>query len=163
MVDIGDLRKFSLFKELDESQLQKFAAYVRLKRYHAYRGDDFFGESNNLICSKGDRGDEIFLINRGSVGVELPLYRTDSAYKNIAEIEEGSFFGELSFFDGQPRSANVRANGEVELLVLSRRDYDKVIKDNLKEGCRIQGKIIAGLVGIIREMNETYSSAGFLL
>lgn len=163
MVDIELLKKFSLFKELDNSQLQKFAGYIRSRKYSAYQGDDYFGESDNLVCSKGDQGDEIFFIHRGSVTVELPLYRTDSAYKNVAEIGEGNFFGELSFFDSQSRSANVRANGDVELLVLSRRDYDRAIKDNIKEGCRIQSKIIAGLVGIIREMNETYSSAGFLL
>ncbi len=160
MVDIELLRKFSLFWELDESQLRKFAACIQERRYSPNQGGDIFAV--NKICSKGDRGDEIFLIKRGSVSMVLPLHRLDSGYKTISEIREGNFFGELSFFDGQERSADVQANGKVELLVLSRRDYDKVIKDDLEEGCRIQSKIIAGLVGIIRKMNESYSSAGFL-
>ena len=151
MTDIELLRKFSLFKELNESQLQKFAAYVQEKHYpHETR-----------ICSKGEKGNEIFFITRGYVSVELPLYRTDAGQKNVSQLREGDFFGELSFFDNQERSAYVEALGDVELLVLSRKDYDKVIEDNIEEGCRIQNKIIAGLVDIIRKMNEIYSSAGF--
>jgi CRP-like cAMP-binding protein len=159
MVDVGLLKKFSLFKDLDKRQLQKFVAYIKERHYSA--GKDLFAV--NYICHKGGRGDEIFLVKKGSISVELPMYRYDSGYKTISAIGEGNFFGELSFFDGQKRSANVIANGEVELLVLSRRDFDKVIKDNLEEGCRIQSKIIARLVGIIRKMNETYSSAFFRL
>jgi CRP-like cAMP-binding protein len=157
MVDIGLLRKFSLFKDLDKSQLQKFAVYIQERHYSAKQ--DLFAKY--YICRKGSRGNEIFLIKKGSISIELPLYRYDSGYKNISEIGEGNFFGELSFFDGQKRSANVSANGEVDLLVLSRRDYDIVIKDNFEEGCRIQSKIITGLTEIIRKMNESYSSAFF--
>lgn len=159
MVDAGSLRKFSLFKDLDERQLEKFVPYIETRHYSADKG--LFAV--NYICHKGDRGDEIFLVKKGSISVELPMHRYDSGYKTVSTIEEGSFLGELSFFDGQERSANIIADGEVELLVLSRRDFDKVIKDNLEEGCRIQSKIIARLVGIIRKMNETYSSAFFRL
>ncbi len=153
MVDIELLRKFSLFKDLDDPQLEKLAGHIKERRYA--HGD--------IICSQGDQGDEIFFIKRGAVSVVLPLYRFDSQYKTVSEIGPGEFFGELSFFDGKERSANIRSKGILELLVLSRQDYDKVVKENLKEGCQIQSKIIAGLVGMIREMNEAYSSAGFLV
>ncbi len=153
MVDTGLLRNFSLFKDLDEEQLQKFVPYIKEKHF----------PPESLVCSQGDKGDEIFFVKEGKAAVVLPLHRFDSKYKTVSEIAKGNFFGELSFFDGEERSAYVQANGDLELLTLSRRDFDKVIKDNIKEGCRIQSKIISGLVGIIREMNETYSSAGFLL
>ncbi len=151
MVNIELLRKFSLFQELDESLLDEFAAYIQVKHYNA----------DSSICFLEDRGDEIFFIVKGSLSVVLPLYRFDSRYRIASEIEEGNFFGELSFIDGKKRSANIRAKEDVDLLVLSRRDYDKVIKHNHEAGCRIQGKIIARMVRIIRDMNETYSSAGF--
>ncbi|MBI5555474.1 MAG: cyclic nucleotide-binding domain-containing protein [Elusimicrobia bacterium] len=152
MVQIELLRKFSLFKELDDEQLQKFAAYVYEKRY----------QKGGIICSKGGRGDEIFLIKRGRVSIILPLYRYDSRDEVVSELEAGDFFGELSFFDGQERSAHVKASAETDLLILSRRDYDKIIKDNPRDGCKIQGKIIASLVGLIRDINQTYASASFL-
>lgn len=153
MVDVELLRKFSLFKELDEPQLQRFANNMQGRIY----------PPGSTVCSRGEQGDEMFFVNQGKVSVMLPLHRHDSRYESVAEIGEGNFLGELSFFDGQERSADVQAKGKVEILVFSRQDYDKIVKDNLKEGCQIQGKIISGLVGIIRDMNETYSSGKFLV
>lgn len=152
MVEISTLKKFSIFKELDDSQLQQFAGHMEERHY----------PSGDLVCSKGDHGDEMFLVKKGKASVVLPLHRYDSKFKSVSKIGEGNLFGELAFFDGKERSADVYAVGDLELLVLSRKEYDKIIKANIGEGCRIQSKIIAGLVGIIRDMNETYSSAGFL-
>lgn len=155
MVDVELLKKFSLFKNLDKWQLQKFVAYVKEKNY-SERQDR---PGVNYIYSKGDWGTEIFLIKKGRVSVELPLYREDSKNKTISEIGEGNFFGELSFFDGRKRSASVVAKGDVELLVLSRRDYDKVVNKYPEVGCLVENNIITGLIGIIRKMNEAYSMA----
>lgn len=153
MVDVNTLRKFSLFNELDDSQLQKFANVIKEIHYPA----------GSIVCTKGEKGDELFLVKRGQVSVVLPLHRYDSKYKTVSKIGEGNLFGELSFFEGKERTADIQTNEPLELLILSRSDYDKIIKDNIEEGCKIQNNIIAGLVGIIRNMNETYSSAGFLI
>ena len=72
------------------------------------------------------------------------------------------WFGELSFFDGQERSADVIAKEDVQLFVLKKQDYDKIIKENLGEGCKIQRKLISSLATIIRKMDETYSDSIFL-
>ncbi|MBI5788017.1 MAG: cyclic nucleotide-binding domain-containing protein [Candidatus Schekmanbacteria bacterium] len=147
------LKSFSLFREMDNDQLNEFTGYIQERNY----------AEGAFICCKGDPGGDLFLIKNGTVSVSLPLYRYDSQYKTIAELGRGNFFGELSFFDGQERSADIQASSDVELLVLSRRDYDQIVKTDFHQGCLVQQKIIAALVGIIRQMNETYSSAGFLL
>ena len=43
---------------------------------------------------------------------------------SLARIPAGSVFGEQSFFDGLPRSANVWAHAEGELLVLPYEGYE---------------------------------------
>ena len=152
MVDMGLVRKFPLFEELDEQESGKFVNCFSERHYPA----------GAIICPKGDRGQELYLISKGSVAIDLPLSRYDSAHKTISVLTAGMYFGELSFFDGKERSADVVAREDVELLMLKKEDYDKIIKQSLSEGCRIQQKVISSLVRVIRDMNEAYSSGTFL-
>ena len=46
--------------------------------------------------------------------------------KRVATIDEGSLFGELAFFDAQPRSANIRALTNGHALRLSRQGFDRL-------------------------------------
>ena len=121
MVDLELIRKFPLFKELDDSELEKFAGCFAEKRY----------SEGVVICPHGTKGEELYLIKQGSVSIELPLHRYDSSYQSVSVLTEGMWFGELSFFDGQERSADVVAKGDVQLFVLKKRNYDKIIKQNL--------------------------------
>ncbi len=152
MVDMELIRKFPLFKELDDGELEKFADCFSERRYPA----------GAIICPQGTKGEELYLIKQGSVSIELPLHRYDSSYQSISALTEGMFFGELSFFDGKARSADVVASEDVWLFVLKKQDLDKIIKENLSDGCNIQRKIISSLVSIIRKMDETYSGSIFL-
>jgi CRP-like cAMP-binding protein len=152
MVDIELVKKFPLFKELDEGEAERFASCFYEKHYPA----------EAVICPQGGKGDELYLIKKGSVSIELPLHRYDSGCQAVSVLTAGMYFGELSFFDGKERSADVVAREDVQLLVLKKEDYDRLIKDNLREGCRIQQKIISSLIKIVREMNEAYSNSIFL-
>jgi CRP-like cAMP-binding protein len=50
-------------------------------------------------------------------------------FSSLARIPAGSVFGEQSFFDGLPRSANVWAHTEGELLILSFEGYEQFSAD----------------------------------
>jgi CRP/FNR family transcriptional regulator, cyclic AMP receptor protein len=67
------------------------------------------------ILTAGERDRTLYLIASGEVevAVDAPAGR-----KRLATIGEGSVFGEMSFFDGAPRSAHVFAETEVEVLAL---------------------------------------------
>ena len=45
----------------------------------------------------------------------------------IEQIEEGSAFGEVAFFDGAPRTATIRAFTPVSALVLDRGGLDRLL------------------------------------
>jgi CRP-like cAMP-binding protein len=152
MVNPDWFKNFPLFQDLDVSELKKLATCFKERHYPA----------GAVICPKGEAGNELFLIQKGSVAIDLPLHRYDSGFQTISVLAEGAYFGELSFFDGKERSAAVIAREAVSLLVLKKEDYDRITKSNLKEGCKIQQKIISSLIRIIRNMNETYSSSMFL-
>jgi CRP/FNR family cyclic AMP-dependent transcriptional regulator len=64
------------------------------------------------IVEKGQSGLGFYLILQGKADVM-------SGGKKLAEIGEGSFFGELSVIDGAPRTADVVAKAETTCLVVS--------------------------------------------
>lgn len=69
----------------------------------------------DIIVREGDLGREMYVIRRGRVEVTR-LH--DGRNVVLATLERGSFFGEMSLLEGEPRSATVRAKGDTELLVI---------------------------------------------
>ncbi len=62
--------------------------------------------------------------------LEVGITRVDGvSISPLAKIHAGSVIGEQSFFDGEPRSANVWADSDGELLRLEYADYDRFGRD----------------------------------
>lgn len=76
--------------------------------------------AGDIVVREGSSAQELYIVTRGNLEV---LVDGDKAgeLRKIAAIEPGSVFGEQSFFDGKPRSANVRAvsDGEIRRLTLA--------------------------------------------
>jgi CRP-like cAMP-binding protein len=98
---------FSLLNSEDQHTLAQLFNTV-----HVDRGD--------LIFAHGDPGGSLYIIRKGKVEVFL----TDDAGQRIllSENGPGRMFGEISLLDGGPRTANVVAIEDTELLVLDRED-----------------------------------------
>jgi CPA1 family monovalent cation:H+ antiporter len=71
------------------------------------------------IVVKGERGDAMYFIASGAVEVKL-----DPAPLRLGS---GDFFGELALLTNQPRTADVAALGYCRLLVLSARDFRRLL------------------------------------
>ena len=74
------------------------------------------------IFRRGDVGDEIFLIRRGTVRILLPL--ADGKRHHLATFLRGDYFGEMSFLDQRKRSADAKAKTDCDLYVLSKKAFD---------------------------------------
>src|SRR5437764_5646581 len=61
----------------------------------------------------GDNGSSMFVVHRGSVDVRLD---SNGQQRTIKRLAEGDFFGEMALFTGEPRTANVVAAEETEVL-----------------------------------------------
>ncbi len=95
-------------------------------------------KAGETIFRRGDQGDTLFLIRSGSVRIVLPL--ENGHVHHLATFGRGDFFGEMSFLDGAPRSADAVAFTDVELYVLARSRFDSLADEhkrlalNLLEG-----------------------------
>jgi CRP/FNR family cyclic AMP-dependent transcriptional regulator len=74
-----------------------------------------------VICQQGDKGDEMFVIQAGSV--EVIRETADGSEIKLGEMGEGAVFGEMSIFTKAPRAATVRATSDARILTLDRRGF----------------------------------------
>src|SRR3989454_11917696 len=71
-----------------------------------------FAPGETLIRA-GDEGSSMFVVHNGRVAVQVADH---GGPRTVAELTEGNFFGEMALFTGEPRTANVLALEETEVL-----------------------------------------------
>ncbi|MGE3820373.1 MAG: Crp/Fnr family transcriptional regulator [Isosphaeraceae bacterium] len=69
----------------------------------------------DVIVREGEDGREMYVIQRGSVSVSKTIAGREV---EMARLERGEFFGEMSLLESLPRNATIRAVGETTLLVV---------------------------------------------
>lgn len=71
-----------------------------------------------VIVRQGEVGDCMFVIQSGEVDV---VGSGVDGEVHLATLGAGNFFGEMSIFEREVRSATVRARGEARVLTIDRR------------------------------------------
>ena len=74
-----------------------------------------------IRCGETDRS--LYVITAGRFEVLVP---TPGGPRRARLFGPGDIFGDLAFFDGQPRSADVRAVGEAEALIMTPAGFDRL-------------------------------------
>jgi len=71
------------------------------------------------IISVGAKSDALYFVAAGEVTVKIPT--------GPVILKEGEFFGEMGLLDARPRNADVISDGYCHLLVLHRRDFERLL------------------------------------
>ena len=104
-------------------------------------------KSGQYIFKAGDKGKEIFLLMSGDVGIFLPTNDTKDPNFKVGENE---VFGEMGVIDSQLRTASAKAHTDVNLLFVSKEDFDKKIA----EGDIVVRGVIAVLSDRLRQLQK---------
>ena len=80
--------------------------------------------AGEILLKENEYDDAVYILVSGLV--EVIGKRSFGRSTQIATIEEGSVFGEVSFFDNKPRSASIRAIKDGQVLRLSRKGFDQI-------------------------------------
>ena len=107
---IAQLARVKMFSSLNKKELGLVAKASDVVNVAA--GSD--------IVREGDIGHEFYLIVKGSASVRRKG-------RKIASLGPGDYFGEMALLDRGPRSATVIADSEVELAVISQREFMAVL------------------------------------
>lgn len=110
------LRHIPIFARLDAAGHE--ALLARLTRREV--------KENEPVFWFGDSGDALYVIDSGRVAVTAP--DADGNHVTLDTLGPGAIFGELSLFDGGPRSATVRALSDCTLLELHRDAFHAVLR-----------------------------------
>jgi CRP/FNR family cyclic AMP-dependent transcriptional regulator len=126
------LRQVPLFAQCSKRELEMVAGIA----------DEVEVDEGTKLTQQGDRGREFGVIVDGSASV--------SADGNeIAKLRAGDFFGEIALVSDIPRTATVTATSPIQLLVVSARDFRRL----MRESPGVQNKVLQALAHRVAELS----------
>lgn len=138
--------KVPLFFGLAPSEFESLEKCLVRRRY----------PGGQAIFHMGDEGGSLHFIERGRVKITIPSSSGEELILSI--LGAGDFLGELSLFDGKPRSATVQALEETETLCLRREDLLALLRNRFD----VVEKILNVLAHRIRETDTLLADKHFL-
>jgi CRP-like cAMP-binding protein len=94
----------------------------------AARRDELEVPRGAVIFRQGEPGDSMFLVQRGRVRI---LLESGGHQADVAVLERGAFFGELSLLSEAPRTATAEALEDTALLVIRREVFAMMMQDDI--------------------------------
>ena len=82
---------------------------------------------DETVIRAGDPGSSMFVVHNGRVCVQI---NDKGKLRTVATLNEGDFFGEMALFTGEPRTANVVALEETEVLEIGHKAMKQVFETN---------------------------------
>jgi CRP/FNR family transcriptional regulator, cyclic AMP receptor protein len=115
------LKKFMLFKGLNEKELGAVSKFIQKKDMPA----------NNVILAEGAGGGKtLYMINKGKVKVSRMNQEGQEVVLTI--LGKGDFFGEMSLIDGSKKSADVTTVEASQVLAIPGKDFMTLLKKHHK-------------------------------
>ncbi|MSP61954.1 MAG: mechanosensitive ion channel [Myxococcales bacterium] len=111
---LASLRKVAIFAPLDEEHLELLADRCRV---------EVFG-TGEIILRQSEPGDSLYVIRHGSVSIRVAV---DGVEREVAQLDEGQIFGEMSLMTGEARKATAIAGTDAECYVIDRALFQEVL------------------------------------
>ena len=127
------VRGVPIFKELRDDFLVRLASIM----------DELSFPEQHTIFSEGQEGRALYIVVSGRVSVH-------SRGQELAKLDKGTCFGEMSLFDAEPRSASITTLQPCDCLMLTQQQLYEAIDET--PGIAIN--IIRLLSRRIRELND---------
>ncbi len=145
---LDTLRRNDVFGVLSEGELHHLVE--RMKRLTYGPGE--------VVVRQGDEADSLYVLNNGRLRVMLRGEEVDSRNEEVAVLEPGAVFGEMSLLLGGKRTASVVAIGQVECDRLDKEVFAEVVHNRpgvLDQICAVLADRYRGLA----EARERLSAA----
>ncbi len=109
-----------------------------------------FGAGQELF-RQGETGGELYFVQKGKV--ELTVFNKDSGESAVvATISEKAVLGTMSFMEGEPRSATAKALTDVECIIVTQVQREKMLAE-IPTWFKI---LVKDLSGNLRQINAKY-------
>ena len=138
-IDIKWLEENILKRPMNENEQQALQC-LRVREY----------KSGDTIVEQGKPGGQLYILRSGKASVEDNNAETGRV--RIASVDAGAMFGELTFMNNTPTTAEVVAREDCVVYKLSRDDFAKVMHER-EVGFAIFSAMLENQGNIIRTMN----------
>ena len=144
MTDVKFIRNISIFKDLDDEEVNKIAGIATEKTY----------PPKTVVFTEGHSGAKLYIVKQGSVRITKVIREGEKQILDI--VEEGEYFGKMSFIDGGEHSATVETINESTLICIERAEFEKLVQDDPAGGFRIMKALAVVTIATLREMNDKF-------
>ena len=138
------LKQTLLFKDLTEEELVEI---ILIGQAEAFKKDQ-------VIFREGEPGDAFYLIVDGSVRISK---MSNNAEEALTILEARSFFGEMTLFDKEPRSAWAIAHEDCHVFAIRADDLFEVFEKNRHIGYKFLWAFCLTLAKRLRMTNEKFN------
>lgn len=135
------LRRVPMFAKLAPARL----------RLLAFCSQSLVFEDEEIILTKGDRGESAYVIMAGEVEV---LAETVAGEVVATRLGRNALFGELALLANAPRSATLRARGHVEALRISGEHFLKLLAEDSGLALDVLRQVAGKLLKAHRQFEE---------
>jgi hypothetical protein len=139
----ASLRRIKILAGLSDAQIDQFVHFMEMRRVSRWAD----------IIRQGEPGDGMYLILEGEVRVRLMIAGKESV---LATLSEGEFFGEVALFDQGPRSADVVANADCQLIRISTSAFQQLVTEAGSLAAPFLFAMARTLIARIRADNRRY-------
>ena len=112
--------------------------------------------AGEYIFREGDLGTEMYIVHAGKVEI---LKKIEGEEKQLALLERGDFFGEMSLLEELPRAAAARAESDVRLLQINGSTFDQMLRANPEIAVRMMRKLSRRLRQTDEMLEQTLTGA----
>jgi SulP family sulfate permease len=112
-------------------------------------------KAGDYLFRSGDPGDAIFVGTRGDIAIMLP----GANGKRLASIAPGVAVGEMSLLEGEPRSADARAETDLTALMLARASFERIAADRPEVAAKLMRNFARLLSARLRRTTLELSTA----
>ena len=144
------LQGCALFADMDQRELLKVAEAAR--RRFLGNGERVMAEGESFESDAS-----LYVVMHGHAKVCVPVAGEEGKEQALSILAPNDHFGEMSFMDGRPRSANVVALEDTELLRIERETLERLLSSDPGIALKFYRNLARALVGKLRQTNVTLS------
>ena len=96
------------------------------------------GKAGDFVFREGDSTAEMYIIQDGQIEI-VKQYAGEA--RQIAVLEAGDFFGEISLLEEQPREVSAHALTDYRLLRIDHSTFDQIVQENPEIAIRMLRKL----------------------
>ena len=141
-LDLELLRQTDLFQGLTPEELGKITG-ISAKESK---------KPGEVIFEEGVEGNSFYLVLKGEVRISKIIPGVGE--EALVILKKGSYFGEMSLIDNQPRSAHAIVNKPTELMVIERGDFEKLLSHDKEMAYKLLWTFLRTLSRRLRETND---------